>query len=324
MYKVIFDEGIHLRGTDIWFDAKKKVNQTFISNANISTIPRHDRIIATPETLRLIENRTRNSIVLSCPYNRPFTLGKAKVELVPSGYALGAAQILVELNGKRIVYTGDFKLRYSSTSKYIELRRCDTLVMKCRYALPKYLFPSDDEIVEKIYEFVKESLYFGYTPIIFVDILGKVQDLIQCLGIRKLILSVHRKIFKTLEVYKEFGSDFINCESFNPKKIKGKVLIFPTHMRGSELIDKIEKKRTCVVMGLAVENELLVKSAFKVDETFPLSSHAGYDELIQYVETVKPKEIFLIEGFCVEFANKLKDMGYNAKPIETPVQLKLI
>ena len=46
MCEVIYDEGIHLGGTDLWFDAKKKVNLSFISNANLSSVPHHDRIIA--------------------------------------------------------------------------------------------------------------------------------------------------------------------------------------------------------------------------------------------------------------------------------------
>ena len=57
---------------------------------------------------------------------------------------------------------------------------------------------------------------------------------------------------------------------------------------------------------------------------YAMSNHAGYDELIQYVEIVKPKEIYLLEGQSVEFSNSLKSRGYNAKPIENQVQLKLL
>ena len=164
MCEVIYDEGIHLGGTDLWFDAKKKVNLSFISNANISHIPQHDRIIATPETLKLIEGKTKNSIVLSCPYNRPFTIGKTKIELIPSGYSLGSSQIVAEINEKRVVYTGDLKVRYSATSKFIEIRRCDLLIMKCRYGNPKFHFKPDEDVMDNIYEFIKESIYFNTFP----------------------------------------------------------------------------------------------------------------------------------------------------------------
>ena len=324
MCDVIYDEGIHLCGTDLWFDAKKKVNLSFISNANISSLPHHDRIIATPETLKLIEGKTRNSIELCCPYNRPFTIGNTKIELIPSGYSLGSSQIVTEIKGKRVIYTGDLKVRYSATSKFIEIRRCDVLIMKCRYGHPKFHFPPEEEINEKIYEFIKESLYFNYVPVIFIDEFGKAQDLILFLGNKNLNLSVHRSIFKYLEPYSEFGFEFKNAEKFSVNNIKRKVLVFPIHRRTAKNIEKIEKKRTCVVTGLAADNQKVIESAFKVDTSFAMSNHAGYDELVQYVEIVKPKEVYLIEGFCAEFANKLKGLGYNAKPIENPVQLKLI
>jgi len=324
MCDVIYDEGIHLGGTDLWFDAKKKVNLSFISNAGVPSIPHHDRIIATPETLKLIEGKTRNSIVLSCPYNRPFTVGKTQIELIPSGYSLGSSQIVTEIKGKRVVYTGDLKVRYSETSKYIEIRRCDVLIMKCRYGHPKFHFPPEEEVCKKIYEFIVESYYFNYTPVIFIDVLGKAQDLIHYLGRNNINLSIHRSIYKYLDPYTDFGFNFKNAEKFKAGDIKRKTLVFPIHKRANKNIEKIDKKRTCVITGLAVDNQNVVESAFKVDSAFAMSNHAGYDELVQYVEIVKPKEVYLIEGFCAEFANKLNSLGYNAKPIENPVQLKLI
>lgn len=169
--------------------------------------------------------------------------------------------------------------------------------------------------------FVKESLFFKYTPIIFIESLGKAQDLIQFLGEKKVHSSLHQEIFRKVKVYEKYGYSFINYEGFSTKDIKGKVLIFSINMRKSAYIKSIAKKRTCVVMGLALENENIIKSVF--DVAFPLSNHAGYDELIQYIEIVKPKEILLLEGSCIEFSNKLNSMGYNAKPVENPVQLKL-
>jgi len=324
MCEVIYNEGIQLKGTDLWFDAKRKVNLSFISNANISTFPMHDRIIATPETLKLIETKSSGSIALSCPYNRPFTLGNAKIELIPSGYSLGASQIVVEINGKRIVYTGDLKVRDSATSKFIEIRRCDVLIMKCRYGDPEFNFSSNEEVCKQIYEFAKESLYFNYTPVIFIDIFGKSQDLIQYLGDRNLKLGVHKSIYRYMQLYEELGFEFKNAERIKTKNIRKKVLVFPLHSKISKQLGQLNKKRTCVVTGLAKGNEKIVKSSFNVDLAYAMSNHAGYDELMQYVEIVKPKEIYLLEGQSVEFANSLKSRGYNAKPIENQIQLKLL
>ena len=55
-----------------------------------------EKIIATPETIRLLGNKVRNAVLLSCPYHRPFSLGNLQVELIPSGHMLGSAQMVVD------------------------------------------------------------------------------------------------------------------------------------------------------------------------------------------------------------------------------------
>lgn len=322
MAEFIYDRGVRLSGTDLWFDAKKKVNLNFISSASVSPVPRHERVIATPETLKFIESKTKDSIALSCPYNRPFTLGDMRIELIPSGYMLGSSQIVVEYKGDRIIYTGDIKLRYSSTAKYIEIRRCDYLLLKCRYGISKYLFASDRDVMDSIYEFIKESLYFDYVPVIIIDPYGKTQDLILYLLEKKLPVSVHRSILNALRIYEQFGYEFDNCTGINLKKIKGKVVLVPPQIRGSNLLEKISKKRVAAVMGwsLGIENE--IKEIFDADFVFALSNHAGYDELIQYIQIVNPRKIFLLGTYNMEFSRSLKNMGYDARPLDTPKQLK--
>jgi len=293
-----------------------------MSSPNVSPIPRHERIIATPGTLGFIEGRTKNSVVLSCPYNRPFTLGNIRIELIPSGYMLGSSQIVVEHNDKRIIYTGDLKLRYSPTADYIELRRCDYLLIKCRYGISKYLFPPDKDTMKSIYEFVKESIYFGYIPVIIIEPYGKTQDLILYLLENKIQLSLHRSILNVVKVYEQSGFDFTGCSGININKLEGKVVMVPPQTRGSNLINKIRKKRVAAVMGWSLDIENEIKEVFDADFVFPLSNHAGYDELIQYIQITSPEKIFLLGTYSMQFSRTLKNMGFDAIPLDTPKQLK--
>jgi len=41
------------------------------------------------------------------PYGRPFKVGDATVTLFNAGHVLGSAMVLVECEGKRLLYTGD-------------------------------------------------------------------------------------------------------------------------------------------------------------------------------------------------------------------------
>ncbi|HEX3034221.1 MAG TPA: MBL fold metallo-hydrolase [Thermodesulfobacteriota bacterium] len=318
-----YDEGIHLKGTDIWLDSKKKTLFSFISNANFNQFAPHEKIIATRQTVKLFGKEVKNSVVLECPFNHPFTLGKAQIELIPAGYILGSSQIVVEIDGEKIIYTGDFKLRPTETAESAEVRRANILIMKCTYGIPKYVFPPSESVIDSIVTFVDESLSSGITPVLLVDALGKAQDIVKILGDIGYRLSLHRSIYKAVRVYEEFGISFSNYESFKPKELEGRILLIPPYLRGAEIIERIEKKKIGVVTGWALD-KTFVKSVFRADEGFPLSNHADYNELLQLVEITKPKIVYLIHGFSTEFARTLIKRGFNAKPLETPSQLKLL
>ena len=101
--------GLHLTGTPLWFDARRKSELSFVSHAHSDHMARHKRVIATAATLKLMAHRLGpvNS-PLSVPFNRMFELGPLVLELLPAGHILGSAQIRVtHADGTRVVYTGD-------------------------------------------------------------------------------------------------------------------------------------------------------------------------------------------------------------------------
>jgi putative mRNA 3-end processing factor len=318
-----YKEGIHLKSTDLWFDAKREVPLSFISNAEFNKFAPHKKIIATPQTIRLLGKKIRNSVVLACPFNRPFSLGRVQVELLPSGSMLGSSQISVDYDGKNVVYTGDLRLRSSETSERVRPKQCDILVIKCTYGLPNYVFPPTEEVMGSIKAFIDDSFSSGQAPVILANHLGSAPDLVKALGREGYSLSLHKSIFDVIKIYEEFGIDFLNYERFAQAKLENKVLVLPLSARDSEDLETIEDKRIGVIAGWALDR-VSVKSAFGADEAFPLSNHAGFDELINFVEIVKPKEVYVVNGFSVEFSLSLKRRGFNAKPLEKPSQLKLL
>ncbi|MEM2093988.1 MAG: MBL fold metallo-hydrolase RNA specificity domain-containing protein, partial [Candidatus Bathyarchaeia archaeon] len=49
---------------------------------------------------------------------------------------------------------------------------------------------------------------------------------------------------------------------------------------------------------------------------FPLSCHADFAQLMQYVETVNPKAVLTLHGFSEEFARQVrKRLGIEARPV---------
>ena len=76
----------------------------------------HCTVVATPETLKGLSNQVAGRRAVPQPL-RPLRYGEsiewrgAELSAYPASHILGAAQLLIEYGGERIVYTGDIKLR---------------------------------------------------------------------------------------------------------------------------------------------------------------------------------------------------------------------
>jgi Cft2 family RNA processing exonuclease len=331
--------GIHIKGTNFWLDARKKVAFSFISHAHIDHAVKHKEILSTKETARLYEHRFGKAKFNILEYNQPKRLNSAylgtrlpfgskfskpkskggiKVELFPSGHVLGGAQILLEIEGMKIVYTGDFKLRKCLTAEKAEVKKCDILIMESTFGLPRYVFPDRKEIIAQIKEFVDQALSLGQVPILLAYSLGKAQEIMKILGNRGYKIIVHPAIFKIAKIYEEFGVKFKNYEHYLTEDLDGKVLIVPPFIRGSRMIEKIPKKRVAILTGWAIDSGC--KDWFGVDEAFPLSDHADFSELMEYVRKALPKKIYTVHGFP-EFPDFLRQEGFDAERLKESTEV---
>jgi putative mRNA 3-end processing factor len=59
------------------------------------------------------------------------------------------------------------------------------------------------------------------------------------------------------------------------------------------------------------------------DVAFPLSDHADYPGLLQYVKATGASEVITHHGFAVEFAEALRAEGLDARALGTRQQLDL-
>jgi Cft2 family RNA processing exonuclease len=326
--------GIHIKGTNFWLDARKKVDFSFVSHAHIDHAVRHKEILATQETARLYEHRFGKAKFNILEYNQPkmfdslyvgthqirvSKFGKPKskdgikVELFPSGHILGGAQILLEIGGVRMVYTGDFKLRKCFTAKKAEIKKCDILIMESTFGLPRYVFPDRKQTIDQITEFVDQALSFGQVPIFLAYSLGKAQEIMKILGNQGYKISVHKAIFKIAKIYEDFGVKFKNYQQYQAEDLKGKVLVVPPYLRDSPIIENIPKRRIAILTGWAIDSES--KGWFNVDEAFPLSDHADFSELMEYAKLAAPQKIYTVHGLP-EFPEFLRQEGFDAEQLQ--------
>jgi Cft2 family RNA processing exonuclease len=308
-----FDNGIHIRGTGLRLDARRKSDFCFISHAHADHAVKHNQILATRETAKLFEHRYGKARFMTLEYNRPTKLNDMKLELFPSGHILGGAQILVEKEGVRIVYTGDFKLRRSLTAPSAQVKKCDILIMESTFGRPQYMFPRPSEVRAQMTEFVEDSLSRGKTPVFLAYSLGKAQEAMKILSNKGYGISVHEKIYEIAKIYEEFGVRFRGYRLYQGGNLDGRVLITPPQSRRSRVIESIPRKRTAILTGWAVDARVGHYSG--IDKAIPLSDHADFSELLDYVRRARPKKIYTVHGFA-EFVKFLEEKGFDAQPLQ--------
>src|SRR5438105_7235272 len=87
------------------------------------------------------------------------------------------------------------------------------------------------------------------------------------------------------------------------------------------MLEKIARKRVAMISGWGVDPNAIYR--YQVDAVFPLSDHADYNDLLRYVDLVKPKRVFTLHGFAAEFARDLRERGIEAWALSEENQMEL-
>lgn len=188
--------------------------------------------------------------------------------------------------------------------------------MESTFGLPRYIFPARNEITERITEFVDQAFSSDQVPIFLTYSLGKAQELMKILGDKGYKTCVHATVFNLTKIYEEYGVKFGNYKLYakhpsdKAENLEEGVLIVPPWVRGSAMIKDIPKKRMTILTGWALD--FGIKNFFGTDEVFPLSDHADFSELTEYVGLVEPQKVYTVHGFS-EFPDFLKKEGFDAE-----------
>ena len=98
------------------------------------------------------------------------------------------------------------------------------------------------------------------------------------------------------------------------------MLIIPPHLKNWIAKHYQGGFRKVVVTGWAVDDN--AKYRYRADEAIPLSDHADFKDLINYVKQVSPQKVYITHGF-EQFVHYLKKEGFNAYPLEPAAQISL-
>jgi len=316
--------GVHLPSLGLWLDPHdaKPSGLVFVSHAHSDHTAAHREVILSQPTAQLMRARLSGDwIEHVLPFGRPLSLPGAEtpfeITLLPAGHIFGSAMAWIRAEQGTLLYTGDFKLRPGLSAEPCEPRHADVLVMETTYGRPQYRFPPTAEVMQGIIRFCREALDNEETPVLLGYSLGKSQELLRGLNEVGLPLMLHSSVQKMTEVYERLGQTFPPYEKFDPAQAAGRVVICPP---GASL-RHLGRTRLAVLTGWAVDPNCRFR--YQAHAAFPLSDHADFPDLLEFVKRVAPKKVYTLHGFASAFAQNLRDLGYDAQALSEEDQLSL-
>ena len=321
--------GVYLPQLELWLDPHEPhsgAEKVFVSHAHSDHIAEHREVILSAPTSQFMQARLGGA-----PEERILSFGQPalfetrglrwQITLLPAGHIFGSAMGLIEAEGESLLYTGDFKLRRGLSAEPCEPRHADGLIMETTYGRADCRFPPASDVLKGVIRFCREAIDNDEMPVLLGYSLGKSQELLRGLAEADLPVLLHESVFRLTEIYERLGQKFPPYRRFEGQRASGRVLIWPPMSNLAAALRKLGPARTAVLTGWAVDPDCRFR--YQADAAFPLSDHADFSELVEFVRRVAPKRVYTLHGFAADFAQTLRETGYDARALSEEEQLAL-
>ena len=237
--------------------------------------------------------------------------------LINSGHILGSKGIFFD----DIFYTGDICTRDRGFLIGAKVPKCKTLITECTFGLPEFKFPSITEIQKQVNELIS-SLFAKGVPVILMGYqLGKAQTITQLFS-HWGPLYFHDSIRDMNTLHQKFGISLKNGLGHSDAQRSGLlekkpwVMISPKLPRKNKFIQDMKSKYGAVTIGFSGWAQSRQFSFGRgTDYSFPMSDHCDFNELVDLVVESGAEEVYTTHGFVEEFAEHLRTLDIDAKPL---------
>jgi putative mRNA 3-end processing factor len=316
---VTWRDGVHVAGTSIWCDARRARDVCFVSAADRPVRANHGQLIATRETLVLLGSASGDH--LPAPYGRPFTLGTVRLELVPTGHAIGAAALWVEHQGRRVLYTGAIASgRHVGLGAPAELRGCDALVIEARYARQEHRFPPATEAAAALVAWTRATVETKLA-VVLVTSPGKGLDVAAELAAAGIEVVAHRAVHHAAQRLRAAGllPELAIRRPPGTGARPGRALVWLVRDR-LRLDAAAPPAARAIALASGLATEPGVVAALGVDAAFAWSNAADRDGLLSLVRASGAREVF-VTGPCAP--ELVRALGERARVLGPPRQMAL-
>ena len=284
-------------------------------------------------------------------YGESIDFGDYEITLHDAGHICGSAITSVERrkDGKRIVYTGDFKLSPQLLQNGAEVVKSDVLIMESTYATKEH--GDREELARSFIEGIKETIDNGGTALVPVFAVGRSQEILAL--IHKNGLSSKTFLDGMARSATEIvirNGEFMHNSSMLEEALENVTVIEREHHRSRALeggniilttsgmlsggpvlsyITKLNKESKIFLTGYQVEGTngrrlmngepiMLGTQKYRVETPFVMydfSAHSGMEDLHEYARRSNPEAIMCVHGSpenTAALAEGLKEEGFNA------------
>jgi len=288
-----------------------KADYTFVSHAHLDHVQTPDpgsKVLASKETRLLAKARG-------------FDLGKTTetaddVNLLDSGHILGARAICI---GDEVLYTGDAAGRDRAFLGRCRTKKARVLITESTFGRSNYVFPPVSQIVKDVNSTIGMLFDKGRPVVVMGYALGKSQILSHLFASWSPFY-VHEKVAEINDVYGQCGVSLrmgkvvgADLEGLSPGPW---VMVAPMMSSRSKVAQRLKKEHDAALVafsGWAADPGYAY--SIGADYAFAVSDHCDYNELLGLVKEVSPEQVYTTHGFTAEFAQDLRKLGFDAKPL---------
>lgn len=269
-------------------------------------------------------------------FNRPRKIDDIEFEFFNAGHVPGSAITKIAVDGKKVVYTGDFRagksnLMVSATAQGCE--NADVLIIESTYGNRQ--IDDRDDVVQRFLNKVQEVIDRGGSVVVPVFALGRAQEIFMILGQRNWKVPIYfdgmgRKIAHTIldsdmayiKDKELFKRTYANCELVASEDHRNRVAqeqgIFITTsgmVQGGPVLHYIkhmwhDKKSAILLTGyqakrtngrMLLEEKAIYIKGWRTEvqcdvEKYPFSGHSDKNELLNFIKEVNPKHLIIQHG----------------------------
>jgi putative mRNA 3-end processing factor len=378
--KFLMDYGVNVETMDVPLDPGLGINHLLLTHAHLDhsgSVPSFyhrgwsGRVFATPTTFDLcsmllrdsikvqslkgiratfnthdVERMERQKVCVQLGQKRMFK--SAIVQFNDAGHVPGSASVLIETNGRRILYTGDIKFSDTSLMKsaFSDFDGIDVLVIESTYAYKDH--PPRQEISNRLKDIIQATVYGGGFVVLPSFAVGRTQEMLLIAAqldfpiyMDGMGIAATRAILEHPDTIADFRA--LKDAFGRARKIKssrqremaldspGVIITTAGMLSGGPVgwyMRRLHSREDChLVMngfqipgtpgrtlmdtGRYVYEDIDVKPKMRA-EFLDFSAHCGREEIVNFVEKIAPEKTFLVHGERSEaLAQMIGAMGFD-------------